>query len=123
MLQAGLFPNFKGADSLVIWGDSEGIADLRVALSALAQGTKSNLQINGPDDDLWIKISNASDRSKLMRSAVGLEWTCTVATMVEAEGLVEGLEKASSGHQYVAISGLARQVIISKSEYPASLRR
>jgi hypothetical protein len=68
MLQAGLFPNFKGADSLVIWGDSEGIADLHVALSALAQGVKSTFQIHGTDKDLWIKVSDASDRSKRAQS-------------------------------------------------------
>jgi len=122
MLQAGLFSNFKGADSLLIWGDPEGVTDLRVALSALARGVKSTLRINGVDDDLWIKVSDADVRSELKRSPGGLEWICSCATMDETEALVTGLEIASSGHQYIAISGLARQVIVSKAEYPAELR-
>jgi hypothetical protein len=122
MLQAGLFPGFKGADSLLIWGDAEGIADLRTALSALCRGARSELRIIGPDNNLLIKVSGANRHSALTRSDGGLEWTCSRTMIDEAEGLVAGLEGASSEHQYIAASGLACQVIVSKGEYSVSLR-
>jgi hypothetical protein len=122
MLQAGLFRDFKGADSLLIWGDAEGIADLHTALSALFGGVRSDLRISGPDGNLLIKVTGAGRHSTLKESDGGLEWTCSRTMIDEAEGLVAGLEAASSGHQYIDLSGLARQVIVSKAEYPASLR-
>lgn len=122
MLQAGLFPDFKGADSLLIWGDAEGIADFHIALLALSRGTRLDLRISGVDSNLLIKVSGAKRLSEVTEAGDGLEWTCSCAQIDEAQGMVAGLDGASSGHHYIAVSGLARQVIVSKAEYPASLR-
>ena len=45
MLQAGLFADFKGADTLLLWGDAIGVADLRIAMAALLRGDGSRIPI------------------------------------------------------------------------------
>jgi len=122
MLQADLFPDFKGADTLLLWGDADGMADLHIAIAALSRGDMSQFRIKG-DGDLFIKLAESDDRfSELSRSGNGLEWACSRAVLVEAEAMIAGLDEAPSGHHYMEISGHAGQVIVSKAEYPASMR-
>ena len=122
MLQAGLFLDFKGTDTLLIWGDSEGIAALRAAMVALSRGDTSHIQISG-DVDLSVSLIEASEgHSNLSRLGRGLEWTCARRMFVEAEALLAEMNEVETGHHYFEVSGLAAQVIVSKGEYPAEMR-
>ena len=119
MLQAGLFPDFKGADTLLLWGDAQGIAELREAIAALSRGDAATITVS----ELSISTSENSEQlSSLSRVCDGLRWVCPFSVLVESEGLIAGLDEASSGHQFIDITGLVDQVIVSKNEYPDTLR-
>jgi hypothetical protein len=60
--------------------------------------------------------------SELLRSDRGLAWVCPRTVLVELEALIAGLDEVSSGHHFIDITGLADQMMISKNEYPESLR-
>lgn len=120
MLQAGVFPDFKGANTLLLWGDAQGIAELGSAMAALSRGDITTITVS----DLSISASNDYKRlSELSRADDGLAWVCPPSMLVHAEGLVAGLNEAQSGHQFIDVTGLADQVIISKNEYPQTLQR
>lgn len=122
MLQAGLFPDFKGTATLLIWGDFEGIAALRAAIVALSRRDTSHIQIGG-EVDLSVSLFEESEtHSELSRLGGGLEWTCARRIFVDAEALLAEMDEAETGHHYFDISGLAAQVIVSKGEYPADMR-
>lgn len=122
MLQAGLFPDFKGKDTLLIWGDADGVAGLCGAISALSRGEASEIRIDG-HPNLSISPSEADERpSELSRSDRGLTWTCPRTDLIAVEALTVSLDEVPSGHHFIDIIGLAGQVIISKNEYPESLR-
>ena len=120
MLQAGLFADFKGADTLLLWGDAIGVADLRIAMAALPRGDGSRIPITS---ELSISACDVHEHaSQLLQSSEGLEWICSRNSLADAEALLAGMEKGQTGHQYIDITSLADQVIASQGEYPASLR-
>lgn len=122
MLQAGLFPDFKGARTLLLWGDADGIAELHSAVIALSRGDTSEIQLGG-DPNISIMSSDTGERpSELSQSERGLTWLCSRSELIEVEALIDGLDDASSGHQFIDIVGLADQLIVSKNEYRESLR-
>ena len=55
MLNAGVFDEFKGATTLLLWGDEQGMAALFAGLSALREGTRSELTIDGADTCLTVR--------------------------------------------------------------------
>jgi hypothetical protein len=54
MLKAGVFDDFKGATSLLIWGDHGGISSLLTSFSALRDGIGDEFVIDGPEGSLTI---------------------------------------------------------------------
>jgi hypothetical protein len=119
MLQAGLFPDFKNADSLLIWGDAQGISKLAAAIAALSLGNTPTIKVG----DLSISASDDDEQPpEVSHTGSGLVWVCPRAVLLEAEALIAGLDEAASGHQFINVTGVADQVIVSKSEYPETLR-
>lgn len=119
MLQAAVFHQFKGADTLLLWGDADGMSELRHAIVNLGRGEVPTIEIG----DLSISTSNSNTRrSELSRSSGGLSWVCLKAVLTEAEALLTGLDEVPSGHQFIDVAGLADQVFIAKNEYPETLR-
>lgn len=115
MLQAAVLPEFKGADTLLLWGDSDDIAELRHATTALRHGEVPTIKIG----DLSISASSDdAQRSELSRSGDGLSWTCPKAILIEVEALLTSLDEVSCGHQFIDVAGLVDQVIFAKNEYP-----
>lgn len=118
MLNVGLFPNFKGADTLLFWGDAQGIAELRGSIAELSGGRASTITVDG----VSVSVSKRDlQSSELSRTSDGLVWVCAPKVFVEAEALLAGLDDAASGHQFIAVTGVADQVIVSKNEYPETL--
>lgn len=118
MLKAGVFANFKGATTLLLWGDSEGIASLFTGLDALRLGHSNEFAIEGPTDRVTIV---RGEGSTLTREQNEWRWRCSRETVESAASLTEPLvDKA--GHQFLDVRGLAEQVIIARDEYPADLR-
>ena len=122
MLNAGVFDDFKGATTLLLWGDEDGMAALFAGLSALREGKRNELAIEGADTRLTVR--SASDRtewSTLRKEEGGVCWECSHDTIELATDLVEPLLRGA-GHQFLDVTGLAEQVIIARDEYPPDLR-
>jgi hypothetical protein len=56
MLQAGLFTNFKGDDTLLLCGDADDISQLYTNLQMLRDDTISFLHVTGCSDDSHLSI-------------------------------------------------------------------
>ena len=120
VLKAGVFDDFKGATTLLLWGDREGMASLLTGFSALRDGSRDEFAIDGPQGDLIVR-STLAQGSALRAEANRLNWSCSPETVELAADLVEPLLHGP-GHQFLDVSGLAEQVIISRDEYPDGLR-
>jgi hypothetical protein len=121
MLKAGVFDDFKGATTLLLWGDQEGMGALLASLSAL-RDTRGEFAIEGPEAGLIVcHASDKSDGSTLRTEGNGWRWVCSDDVVKLAAGLVEPLLHGA-GHQFLDVDGLAEQVIIARDEYPADLR-
>lgn len=122
MLKTGLFDDFKGAKTLLLWGDEEGMAALLVGLSALQNPQGRPLLLDQGNIPLSIcSVAAPASWSNLRRHGDSLQWECSGAMLELAEDLVRPLIKGA-GHQYLEVTGEAEQVIISRDEYPADLR-
>jgi hypothetical protein len=121
MIQARICDDFKGATTLLLWGDREGMASLLDDFSALCTGKRNAFVIDGPDGDLTVCLTSQKDGSStLTMKANGLRWDCSRQTVALAADLVEPLLRGA-GHQYLDANGLAEQIIIARDEYPADL--
>ena len=121
MLKAGVFDDFKGATTLLVWGDREGMATLLGGLSALRDGNRDEFAIDGPDGRLTVRSCDEPERSTLQMESSGFQWGCSRDTIELAADLIEPLLHGA-GHQFLDVDGLAEQVIIARDEYPADLR-
>lgn len=118
MLKAGVFDDFKGATTLLLWGDAEGIVSLRSNLDALRLGNSTGFGIDGPAGSVTIK---EGEGSTLTSDGGALCWRCSRQTVDAAAELTAPLV-SQAGHQFLSVSGMAEQVIIARDEYPADLR-
>lgn len=122
MLNVDVFDEFKGATTLLLWGDEDGMAALFAGLCGLREGTRNELAIDGADTR--VTVCSASRRtlwSTLRKEEGGFRWECSHDTIELATDLVEPLLRGA-GHQFLDVTGLADQVIIARDEYPADLR-
>lgn len=117
MLRAGVFDDFKGATTLLLWGDADGMASLRSSLDAIRAGNSTEFVIDGPADGLTIV---QGEGSTLVNENGTLRWRCSRETIDLAVELIGPLV-IHAGHQFLDLSGAAEQVIIARDEYPADL--
>jgi len=117
MLKAGVFDDFKGATTLLLWGDRDGMEALFASLSAL-RDTRGEFAIHGL---IVCYTPEKSEGSTLRMEGNDLRWFCSGDLLKLAAGLVEPLLDGA-GHQFLDVDGLAEQVIIARDEYPADLR-
>lgn len=119
MLQARLLEDFKGARTLLVWGDTDSMRVLDHGLKSVINGDDEALV--GDDHNPLILRVAAREHSYVATEAGLLRWECTIDTLQRAKGLVGPLLR-EDGHQYVDARGDAEQVIISAGEYPADFR-
>lgn len=118
MLRAGVFDDFKGATTLLLWGDSEGMAALCSSLGAIGAGKSIEFAIDGPAGGLIITLGEGS---MLANDSEVLLWQCSRETLDLAADLTEALVH-QAGHHFLDVDGLAEQVIFARDEYPPDLR-
>jgi len=118
MLRAAVFDHLKGATTLLLWGDREGIAALLRGFDALRIGHGDEFAIDGLKGGLTII---EGEGSTLTGNGANLCWRCSREMMELAVDLIEPLLKGG-GHQYLDVRGIAKQLIISRDEYPADMR-
>lgn len=121
MLKAGVFDDFKGGTTRLVWGDREGMATLLKGLTALRSGNRDEFAIDGPNGCLTVCSCDGPKRSTLQMEKSGFLWGCSRDAVEMVADLVEPLLHGA-GHQVLDVDGLAEQVIIARDEYPADLR-
>jgi hypothetical protein len=133
-LQFGFFPNFKGLDTLLIWGN-QGFEKLRDLLLAVEEGNPEWVKF---EETNWAKpvgdcsvtfVRRAAPSSEFvvrrngtttvivchMTSCVLYRFRCQLDSLVGAPG--------SRGHQYLDLPGPRQlQIMAAVGEYSASLR-
>lgn len=121
MLKAGVFDDFKGATTLLLWGDREGMEVLLASLSVL-RDTRREFAVESAEAGLTVcYAAERSQGSTLRMEGSSLRWDCSGETVRLAAALVEPLLHGA-GHQFLDVDGSAEQVIIARDEYPADLR-
>jgi hypothetical protein len=119
MLKAGVFDEFRGARTLLLWGDQAGMTGLLSGLTGLRDGKRTELTVEGIGQALLVRV-NAVQRgsSTLERSESSMIWECSSDVLDLACDLTGPL-LSSAGHQVLDVDGLAKQIIIARDEYPA----
>ena len=125
MLQWGPFSDFKEANTLLLWGDADGIAELHGKLAALLQGSEAKVFVGEGTSPGILTISIGGVGSELVITPSlepeAFEWRCSKPKLEDIIAGVAALEATTAGHQYVDIESdyeIVEQVMISKGEYP-----
>jgi hypothetical protein len=120
MLRMGYFPNFKGADSVLLAADSEGI---RFLLAAIARATADPAHAVPLHESAQVSAKHPASvyvalNIKSMRRVAANAYYLNVSgnARLNVEGLLEPLAEASAGHQYFDL--YPRHVlVVSVGEY------
>ena len=126
MLHASFFHDFKGAETLLLWGDNSDMAHLSAGLVAVRKGQHPIFAIEGGPGITALEIRPARGDwlSRLSGTYEALKWVCSPDVLDDCINLIEPLLTSSGGHQYVDTEGdLAEQVMIAVNEYPDHFRR
>lgn len=117
---------FKGGPKVLLWGDVDGMRDLRDFLRQLrtAETPRTLASFCEAADGKEITVVPMLDRREngmcLRRDR--LEWKLDPATADEFADKIDALTNVSDGHQYLECPGDEVGVMVSAGEYPANLR-
>jgi hypothetical protein len=120
MLRMGYFPNFKGADSVLLAADSEGI---RFLLAAIARATSDaahaiplheSAQVSAEHPASVYVTLNAKSIRRIPANTYYLDVSGNAR--LDVEGLLEPLAEASAGHQYFDLYP-KHVLVVSVGEY------
>jgi hypothetical protein len=119
-LKLGFFPEFKGADSVLLAGDAGGVAQLSAALNSFAHSPQIQLPIHSlaqvsPHHPAQLYAS----RSELP-SAPGFHWLCAPDVLPDILGKLSALASSGKGHHYFSLVASRVQLVVSVGEYPSS---
>lgn len=125
MLRAAFFRDFKGSDTLLIWGEHSDISFLHNEFYRMQQETSSGFLIEGGPrlTSLQVRLKSGRGVSMAVGTHEALVWSCSLDVITEYIDLVAALLTSTAAHQYVdARGGLADQIMISVNEYPDDFR-
>jgi hypothetical protein len=134
-LRFGVFDEFKGGRTLLLWGGRDAIAALRTVFRELAGGTSraTALHETGWAEGvrstrlfLGLAESNAEQALQLSQTngATSVTWNGTSSEFGGYADLIAPLldPECTSGHQYLeANRNCAFRIMVSKGEYPDDL--
>jgi hypothetical protein len=116
-LRLGYFPVFKGGDTVLLEGTSDGIRHLWARIKEFVASSETELPIHS--------LSAVSTKHPALlfvsRSAPkegsGFRWLCSPKELNSIEGKLSALVASESGHQYFELAGSPAQLIVSVGEY------
>jgi hypothetical protein len=126
MLRAVLYPDFKGSNTLLIWGNNSDMARLSHGLMELFRAGCPAFQIEGGQglSALQVQAGRGDWTSQISGSKDSLEWVCSPDVLGYCLGLLDPLLTSTAGHQYVDAQGcLVNQIMIAVNEYSGDFRR
>ncbi len=134
-LRFGVFDDFKGARTLLLWGDASGLAALQSVLRELADGARGTTALHetgwaegvgGIHLFLDLARSKWERRDELTEAADGatVKWSGTRDEFETYVDLIAPLISSSNpnGHQYLDSNRNSDlQIMVSRGEYPDDL--
>jgi hypothetical protein len=123
-LQLGFFPDFKGADSVLLEGCPLSIEGLGNALSTFAASEDHCLPIHNlttvfPHHSVQLFAVRSPPTSATL-SLPGFAWQFSNDELPAIQAKLRDLAQRSSGHHYFALAGSTAQLIVSVGEYGES---
>jgi hypothetical protein len=128
MLRASFFADFNGADTLLIWGDEQGLLRLKQVLAGLpsrASRCAAIQEIEGvhlrPNLRIQFELGPNELRADSNRADVVITASCSADLLTAFVSKIAELAdpKHRAGHQYLDWpSGASIGILVSKGEYP-----
>jgi hypothetical protein len=119
-LHLGLFHQFKGADTVLLSGTPNDVAELSAHLRAFASSDALDWAVH---DIAHVSIHNPAQlfacRTPQLH-ATGFVWVCSPESMSAIQGKLQALASSGSGHQYFGLLGSSVQLAVSVGEYGES---
>lgn len=114
MLKIGLFPNFKGADTVLIDGAPSDIVALSTLLAQVVVDKPlavHEIAAVAPRYPVTLFAATTSPGTR------GYWWKCSSEEIETIQGKLEPLTEGGKGHQYFDLEGTNTQLMISVGEY------
>jgi hypothetical protein len=131
VLRFGIFNNFKGCDTILLWGDAIGFERLQAIFQEFASGARHSVALQEMTwaeavrgARLHIELRSRWATANIDLAAATVTWRCSVEEFSDnAEQLATLISPScAGGHQYLDYQeNPALQIIASKGEYPDSL--
>ncbi len=126
MLRASVFSDFKseGFTTLLLWGKNVDMEQLYKDLNDMRLERRTRTEVDGGVGQIALQIGLVVGRRvSFIKEVDGVRvWSLSPDQLIDVISLVEPLQSASSGHQYIdAGGGLVDQVMIAVNEYPEDL--
>lgn len=123
-LQLGFFPDFKGADTVLLEVSPLSIEDLANALGTLSASEDHWLSIHSlatvaPDHSVQL-FAVFTEPTAAVPNLPGFEWKFSIGELPAIQAKLRELARSQSGHQYFALSNSVAQLIVSVGEYGES---
>jgi hypothetical protein len=132
-LRFGVFDEFKGATTLLLWGD-DALPALRDLFRDLDAGKSRSVRLESlqwalPQGNCAVRITkvrDAAERVRVRRTSqrTKVELDLTRDELKRFADLIEPLIAGAIGHQYLDLDTPEQQlqIIVSKGEYPPDLK-
>lgn len=121
-LRSAYFVDWKGGPTFLIWGNSEGMINLRDWLRlAPNAGALAQFCHSADGKEISIKVVVHERDAGMRIGQVGLEWSLSPALAADFADKIEALVASASGHQYLDARGNNVTVEVSIGEYPEDL--
>jgi hypothetical protein len=119
-LRLGFFPQFKGADSILLAGEADDIARLSGALVSFVASSQDQLSIHGLAAVSALHPAKLYATHSTEPSGSDFRWLCSPATQSTIQGKLAALAMSGKGHQYFSLIGSPVQLVVSVGEHPPS---
>lgn len=127
-LQFGLFEDFKGCTTLLVWSAGEGLPALEVAFRELGNGARQRLALHRAgwakpvqNEEVYLDVAKDGSSSvsvEKSKHGVAIHCTCSSSRFLDFADMMAVLIEAGSGHQYLEVAfDQPLQIMVSKGEY------
>ena len=119
MFNIGFFPQFKSADSVLLHGAAEDVAELSLQLQQFVASSQESFPIHS------LAVVSRRHPAELFASrsgrasGSGYQWLCSPYEFETIQGKLEALTQGRPGHQYFELVQPTVRLVVSVGEYGA----
>jgi hypothetical protein len=119
VLRLGFFPQFKGADLVLLAGEPGDIEYLSSQLTRFAASSEAALAIHNFATTSQQHPAQLFASRSTHNNGVGFYWECSPSELPTIQGKLAALA-SSTGHQYFPLLSSSVQLVLSAGEYGPS---